>query len=170
MIDLDAIINAAAREFGTTGNAVLTADDTQISARLARQVSVYLARHVAGLSWGDIGEYFDRRDRGVMHAVWRIKQLMARDATFADRVTRIRDTLIQETSGEEACPMLPLEPKPVKPRLAARAAGRPARRCVKRSCLKCGGMFRSDGPGNRICDPCQQVNNRFNRQWEGLVS
>ncbi len=31
----------------------------------------------------------------------------------------------------------------------------------KRTCLKCGKLFDSTGPGNRICKPCTQVNARI---------
>ena len=31
----------------------------------------------------------------------------------------------------------------------------------KRTCLKCGKLFDSAGPGNRICQRCQQINDRL---------
>jgi tRNA(Ile2) C34 agmatinyltransferase TiaS len=30
----------------------------------------------------------------------------------------------------------------------------------KRTCLKCGQLFDSAGPGNRICKRCQKINDR----------
>ncbi len=31
----------------------------------------------------------------------------------------------------------------------------------KRKCLKCNRLFDSAGPGNRICRPCRQINDRL---------
>ncbi len=31
----------------------------------------------------------------------------------------------------------------------------------KRTCLKCNRLFDSTGPGNRICRPCRQINDRL---------
>lgn len=31
----------------------------------------------------------------------------------------------------------------------------------KRTCLKCNKHFDSTGPGNRICRPCRQINDRL---------
>ncbi len=38
----------------------------------------------------------------------------------------------------------------------------------KRTCLKCGKLFDSTGPGNRICKRCAQINARIRISEEAL--
>lgn len=44
--------------------------------------------------------------------------------------------------------------------ITARIPARPAR-AAKRSCLRCRDVFDSDGPGNRICEPCGKGNSHI---------
>lgn len=57
----------------------------------------------------------------------------------------------QPTSPRQKCPAGPPRPafRPIKQRL-----DEPPRPTQRRSCLLCCRAFDSDGPGNRLCDPC----------------
>jgi chromosomal replication initiator protein len=59
-----------------------------------RQVAMYLAKQLTSKSLPDIGRHFGDRDHTtVMHAVNRITQLIAQDATFAEDVELLKRTL-----------------------------------------------------------------------------
>lgn len=40
-------------------------------------------------------------------------------------------------------------------------SGPKSKSSAMRNCLKCSTMFRSDGPGNRICIGCSKINSKF---------
>lgn len=42
-----------------------------------------------------------------------------------------------------------------------------ARRGQDRSCLRCGTIFSSQGPHNRMCDGCRTLATRLGREFEG---
>jgi chromosomal replication initiator protein len=59
-----------------------------------RQVAMYLAKQLTQRSLPEIGRRFGNRDHTtVMHAVSRIAELMAQDASFAEDVTLLRKML-----------------------------------------------------------------------------
>ena len=45
---------------------------------------------------------------------------------------------------------------------------RPPKPGQDRACLKCGAIFRSSGPGNRICPRCAKQNAEMLPQYEGV--
>ena len=59
-----------------------------------RQVAMYLAKHLTQRSLPEIGRRFGNRDHTtVMHAVSRVSELMAEDASFAEDVSLLRKML-----------------------------------------------------------------------------
>jgi chromosomal replication initiator protein len=59
-----------------------------------RQVAMYLAKHLTQRSLPEIGRRFGNRDHTtVMHAVSRVAELMAEDASFAEDVSLLRKML-----------------------------------------------------------------------------
>ena len=62
-------------------------------------------------------------------------------------------------------PLDPPSPMPdMPPAPAADSSAKP------RTCLKCGNLFDSDGPGNRICSPCHKKNSRLKISEDELQS
>jgi chromosomal replication initiator protein len=63
-------------------------------ALLPRQVSMYLARRLTGLSLGKIGEFFGGRDHStVLHACRKVEQALARDVALSGAVRRLHADL-----------------------------------------------------------------------------
>ncbi len=61
---------------------------------LPRQVSMYLARQLSGLSLGQIGAYFGGRDHStVLHACRKMEQALSRDPVLAGTIRRLRSDL-----------------------------------------------------------------------------
>ena len=63
------------------------------SALVPRQVAMYLARELAGLSLPRIGAAFGRDHTTVLHACRRVEQAMAADALLKARVKQLRGEL-----------------------------------------------------------------------------
>jgi chromosomal replication initiator protein len=61
---------------------------------LPRQVGMYLARRLTGLSLGQIGAYFGGRDHStVLHACRKVERALARDAVLSGAVRQIHSAL-----------------------------------------------------------------------------
>jgi chromosomal replication initiator protein len=61
---------------------------------LPRQVGMYLARQLTGLSLGQIGEYFGGRDHStVLHACRRVEDALSRDAVLSGAVRQLHADL-----------------------------------------------------------------------------
>jgi Holliday junction resolvase RusA-like endonuclease len=73
------------------------------------------------------------------------------DDSQIDRLTITRCGIVR--GGRVRVQVKPFEPPPEPPSAVASPA-------KPRNCLKCGKMFDSLGPGNRICPRCQQANAR----------
>lgn len=61
----------------------------------ARQIAMYLVRMHTPMTLPQIGNYFGKRDHStVLHAIWRVIELMQKDAEFAAKVESIRQSLV----------------------------------------------------------------------------
>ena len=58
-----------------------------------RQVAMYLAREIAGLSLPRIGAAFDRDHTTVLHACRKVEETMAGDDLLRSRVKQLRGEL-----------------------------------------------------------------------------
>ncbi len=66
----------------------------------ARQLAMYLAKHLTTRSYPDIGRRFGNRDHTtVLHAVRRIEQLKREDAAISADVDTITRKLFQSQAG-----------------------------------------------------------------------
>jgi chromosomal replication initiator protein len=98
MITVEAIVNAAAQEFGVT---VLDIKSARHHASLvqARHVAMYLARHLTPRSLPEIGRFLGGRDHTtVMYGVRRTEERMGAAPELAARVARLRDRIEREAA------------------------------------------------------------------------
>ena len=58
-----------------------------------RQIAMFLAREMTGLSLPRLGTHFARDHTTILHAVRRITRLMEQDPAFADAVQGCRELL-----------------------------------------------------------------------------
>ncbi len=90
---IEDIQRATARQFGLTKDELL-AVDRAIAAARPRHVAMFLARELTMKSCAEIGSCFAGRDHtAVIHAVKRIRRLLARAPELSESVDRIRRAL-----------------------------------------------------------------------------
>lgn len=86
---LERIVQGVCSHFGVPGRAVLS-PGRQRSALLPRQLGMYLARQLTGLSLGEIGRGFGGRDHTtVLHSCRKIEKALASDAALAGTVRQL---------------------------------------------------------------------------------
>ena len=91
---LDAIASAAALAFEVPRRQIRQAARRDRETVLARQVSIYLARRLSGLSLAEIAADFGCRDHSVAaHAFASVKKRMAREPVLAEQVARLEREL-----------------------------------------------------------------------------
>ncbi len=90
---LDAIIKRVVAVFGVTEKTLFGPSRLR-NVLLSRQVAMYLARELVGLSWPRIGAAFGRDHTTVMHACRKIKDAVQSDAELNSRVRQLRSELV----------------------------------------------------------------------------
>ncbi len=97
-ITVPEVINAVTRHFGVRVSD-LQGKRRHKSIALPRQVSMYLARRVTGLSLGEIGGYFGGRDHStVLHANRKIEEKLPQDGELRGTVESLLHELQAESS------------------------------------------------------------------------
>lgn len=92
--DVDTIVKRVAAAFGVSEAALLGPSRLRGVLR-SRQVAMYLARELTGLSLPRLGAAFDGRDHTtVLHACRKIEDEIATDTELATRVREVRATLV----------------------------------------------------------------------------
>ncbi len=92
---------AVAEVFGLRRDDLLARCRTQDVA-FPRQVAMYLARELTGASLPQIGRAFHRDHATVLHACRRVKDVLLRDATLADALTRLAERFRAARAVEQA--------------------------------------------------------------------
>jgi hypothetical protein len=106
----------------------------------AREMTILLARRRLGLSLQRIGESLGGRGHAaVRSALANAERRLADDPAWAERVAAIDREIAAAQAAISAAPSSPDRKK-----------------SMDRSCLCCGGAFRSRSAGNRLCRPCKQ--------------
>lgn len=90
--DVDAIIGRVASAFGVSEKELRSASRLR-SVLVPRQVAMYLARELVGLSLPRIGAAFDRDHTTVLHACRKIEAELETDGVLAARVRQLRAEL-----------------------------------------------------------------------------
>jgi chromosomal replication initiator protein len=90
--DVHAIMKRVAVAFGVTEKALLGQSRLR-NLLLSRQVAMYLARELTGLSLPRIGAAFGRDHTTVLHACRKVEAEIEADAVFGARVNQLRREL-----------------------------------------------------------------------------
>src|SRR5207302_9774107 len=91
---VERIAQRVGRYFRVTPD-VLQSRRRRRDALLPRQVGMYLARQLTGLSLHQIGAYFGGRDHStVLHACRKVEQALARDINLSGAVRRLHADLV----------------------------------------------------------------------------
>jgi chromosomal replication initiator protein len=90
---LERIVQRVCSHFGVSGRLVLS-PGRQRAALLPRQLGMYLARRLTGLSLGEIGRGFGRDHTTVLHSCRKIEQALASDAALAGTVRQLSADLV----------------------------------------------------------------------------
>lgn len=90
--DVSAIVKRVAAAFGVTEKELLGTSRLRGVLR-SRQVAMYLARELTGLSLPRIGAAFDRNHTTVLHACRKVDEELTQDAALAKQVRELRTTL-----------------------------------------------------------------------------
>ena len=91
-MDVSAIVKRVSAAFGVTEKEMLGASRLR-GVLKARQVAMYLARELTGLSLPRLGAAFGRDHTTVLHACRKVEEELASDATLARQVGEIRASL-----------------------------------------------------------------------------
>jgi chromosomal replication initiator protein len=88
-----AIVHAVAREWKVPVDELTGSSRTRLLVQ-ARQVAMFLCRHLAGLAFAEIGRLFGGRDHStVMHNIQRAEAALAENAALGRRVATLRRAL-----------------------------------------------------------------------------
>ena len=95
--DIADVERAVAARFNLTRDQMLGLTRARAVSR-PRQIAMFLAREMTGLSLPRIGRHFARDHTTVLHACRRIRALAAKDAGLADAVEGCREILARKNN------------------------------------------------------------------------
>ncbi|MBM4128466.1 MAG: chromosomal replication initiator protein DnaA, partial [Nitrospira sp.] len=80
-------------EWGVTVDGLTSKTRTKVLT-VPRQVAMYLTREIHGLQLVEIGAAFGGRDHStVIHSLERVTEMVREDASFRERVEKVRETV-----------------------------------------------------------------------------
>jgi chromosomal replication initiator protein len=92
-LDISAIQHIVAREWGVTSEGLKSKTRTK-TLTTPRQVGMFLARELLGISLVELGQAFGGRDHStVIHSIERVNAGLSSDPAFAQRVHKLRSNL-----------------------------------------------------------------------------